>query len=58
MAASVRAIGMSEARLAIGDDQLAERLTVEVPGAIVRGEPLPPRPVPRPPGLLSRLLWR
>lgn len=56
--ASVRAIGMTEACAAIGDPILAEWLTVEVPGAIVRGEPLPPRPLPRPPGFLSRLLGR
>jgi hypothetical protein len=37
---------------------LARWLTVDVPAAIVRGEPLPPRPHTRGPGLLARLLGR
>lgn len=57
-AGSVRQIGMTAARAAIGDPVLADWLTVEVPGAILRGEALPPRPHTRPPGLLARLLGR
>jgi protein-tyrosine phosphatase len=43
-APSLRAIGMSAAIAKLGDDALARWLTVEVPGAIVENEPLPPRP--------------
>ncbi len=43
-APSVRAIGMSTAAAAVGDDALARWLTVEVPRAIVDATPLPPRP--------------
>ncbi len=42
--ASVRAVGMGAAADAIGDDPLADWLTIGVPTAIVRDEPLPPRP--------------
>ena len=42
--AGLRAIGMSDAAAAIGDDALAHWLTVGVPGSIVAHEPLPPRP--------------
>jgi protein-tyrosine phosphatase len=42
--ASLRAIGMSAAVAAVGDDALAHWLTVGMPGAIVDGQPLPPRP--------------
>ena len=55
---TVRQIGMSAAVAAIGDRQLADWLTLEVPGAILRGEPIPPRPQQRPPGLLARLVGR
>lgn len=57
-AASVRQIGMSAAAAAVGDARLAEWLTVGVPGAILHGDPLPPRPATRGPGLLARLLGR
>lgn len=57
-AATVREIGMSAAAAAVGDRELADWLTVGVPGAILRGEPLPPRPQGRPRGLLGRLLHR
>jgi protein-tyrosine phosphatase len=40
----VRAIGMSAAAAALNDEPLARWLTVEVPGAIVENESLPPRP--------------
>jgi tyrosine-protein phosphatase YwqE len=43
-APSVRAIGMSAAAATLGDEALAHWLTVEVPGAIVEHQPLPPRP--------------
>lgn len=42
--ASVRAVGLAGAAAAIGDDELARWLTVGVPGAIVDGTELPPRP--------------
>ncbi|MCW2965125.1 MAG: tyrosine protein phosphatase [Actinomycetia bacterium] len=48
-APTVRAIGMSAAVEALGDEALARWLTVSVPSAIVENEPLPPRPrAPRP----------
>lgn len=54
--ADIREVGLSGARKAIGDEPLASWLTESVPEAIVRGEPLPPRPTPtRRPGLLARL---
>lgn len=40
----IRGIGMSAAVEAIGDADLARWLTVDVPGAIVSGEDIPPRP--------------
>jgi protein-tyrosine phosphatase len=43
-APGVRAVGMSAAAEALGDEALARWLTVEVPGAIVEDQPLPPRP--------------
>jgi protein-tyrosine phosphatase len=43
-APSVRAIGMSGAARAVGDAGLARWLTVDAPGSIVDGTPLPPRP--------------
>ena len=43
-APTIRAIGLADARTAVGDDVLGEWLTEGVPGAIVRGEPLPDRP--------------
>lgn len=43
-APSVRAIGMSEARSAIGDEALARWLTEEAPRALLDGVPLPERP--------------
>lgn len=43
-APTVRAIGMSSAAAAIGDDELARWLTSDVPGAILEREPIPPRP--------------
>jgi protein-tyrosine phosphatase len=43
-APSVRAIGMSSAAAAVGDEALARWLTFDVPRAIVEDEQLPPRP--------------
>ena len=57
-AGTVRQIGLSAAAAAVGDPVLAGWLTVGVPGAILRGEPLPPRPATRPRGLFARLLGR
>jgi protein-tyrosine phosphatase len=56
-APQVRSIGMSSAFGAVGDDALARWLTEGVPGAIVRGEPLPPPPRRRR-SLRARLLGR
>jgi protein-tyrosine phosphatase len=53
--ASVREVGMTAAVEAVGDAPLAEWLTRGVPGAIVGGTPLPPRPEARKRGRLSRL---
>ena len=46
-APSLRAIGMSSARRAVGDRPLAEWLTRDVPAAIVDGRELPHRPFRR-----------
>jgi protein-tyrosine phosphatase len=59
----VREVGLSGARVAIGDEALARWLTEDVPQAILEGEDLPPRPSgrrrPTPSrGLLARLLGR
>ncbi len=55
--AGIREVGLSGARKAIGDEQLSSWLMESVPGAIVRDEPLRPRPASRHrPGLLARLL--
>jgi protein-tyrosine phosphatase len=45
----LRAIGMSAAAAAVGDDRMAQRLTVDVPAAIVADREIPPltRPAPR-----------
>jgi protein-tyrosine phosphatase len=55
----VRQIGMSAAAGAVGDDELAHWLTVDVPRAIVEDRPVPPRPDTEPrrrqSGFLSRL---
>jgi len=57
--AGIREVGLSAARKVIGDERLARWLTESVPAAIVRDEPLPPRPTPmRRPGLLARLRGR
>lgn len=45
-APGLRAIGMSSAAAAVGDEALARWLTVEVPRAIVDDERIPPRPAP------------
>jgi hypothetical protein len=46
---------MSAAAATLGDEELAHWLTVEVPGAIVENQPLPPRPRPaRPRRFLRR----
>lgn len=42
----IRGVGMSAAAQAVGDEALASWLTEAVPGAIVAGEPIPPRPAP------------
>ena len=47
-APSVRAVGLSAAVEAIADDELAPWLTGDVPGAIVDGGAVPPRPAKRP----------
>jgi protein-tyrosine phosphatase len=55
-APTLRAIGMSGAARAVGDDELAHWLTVDVPRAIVEDERLPQRPQPpRRGGFLTRL---
>ena len=55
--ADIREVGLSGARKVIGDEPLALWLTESVPEAILRDEPLPPRPTPtKRPGLLARLL--
>ena len=55
--AGIREAGLSGACKVIGNEPLARWLTESVPAAIVRNEPLPPRPTPtRRPGLLARLL--
>lgn len=46
-AAAVRAVGMTSAAEAIGDDALARWLLNEVPAALVAGTPVPPRPASR-----------
>ena len=56
-APGIREVGLSAARKAIGDEPLARWLTESVPEAIVRDDPLPPRPAyTKRPGLLGRLL--
>jgi protein-tyrosine phosphatase len=45
---AIRAVGMSAAAAAVGDEALARWLTHDVPAAIVAGEPLPPRPAAPP----------
>jgi protein-tyrosine phosphatase len=58
-AGGIREVGLSGACKALGDPSLARWLMEAVPGAIVRGDELPPRPVPlRRGGLLARLLGR
>jgi len=47
-APSLRAVGMSTAAEAIGDEELARWLTLRVPRAILAGTPVPPRPAKRP----------
>jgi protein-tyrosine phosphatase len=44
-AASVRAIGLSNAVESIGDPELGRWLTEDVPAALIASEPLPERPV-------------
>jgi protein-tyrosine phosphatase len=46
-APAIRAVGMTSAAEAIGDDRLAAWLTAEVPRAIAGGSPVPPRPETR-----------
>jgi protein-tyrosine phosphatase len=54
-APAVRAVGMSTAARAVGDDALARWLTVGVPAAILAGERIPERPaVTRRRGLFRR----
>lgn len=47
-APSIRAIGLGPAVATLGDDALARWLTVDVPGAVLAGAGLPPRPMSRP----------
>lgn len=47
----VRGVGMSAAANALRDEELAWWLTEAVPGAVIRGEPPPPRPARRRPRL-------
>lgn len=54
-APDLREAGLAAAVEAIGSRELARWLTEDVPGAIVAGEPLPPRPPGRRRGLLGRL---
>jgi tyrosine-protein phosphatase YwqE len=57
--AGLRQVGLSGACKVIGDPSLARWLTESVPAAVVRDEPLPPRPTPmRRPGLWARLRGR
>jgi protein-tyrosine phosphatase len=57
--AGLREVGLSGACDVIGDLSLARWLTESVPAAIVRDEPLPPRPTPmRRPGHWARLRGR
>lgn len=53
---ALRGIGMSAAAEAVGDEQLAAWLTRGVPGAIVDGRELPPRPHVDPPR--TRRWWQ
>ena len=46
-APAIRAIGMSAAADAVGDEALARWLTNDVPAAVVAGAPPPPRPATR-----------
>ncbi len=50
----VRAIGLSSARAAVGDEALGRWLTEDVPGAIVDNRALPPRPPAERRGLFGR----
>jgi protein-tyrosine phosphatase len=54
-APSIRAIGMGAARDAVGDEELGQWLTHEVPRALLAGEPPPPRPAGK---ARIRLPWR
>lgn len=57
--AGIREAGLSQARSAIGDAELAHWLLQSVPQAIIGDAELPPRPEStRRPGLLARLLGR
>jgi protein-tyrosine phosphatase len=47
--AAIRAIGLTAAAHAVGDDALGRWLTVDVPAALVAGAPPPPRPEPQRP---------
>jgi protein-tyrosine phosphatase len=50
----IRAIGLSSARAAVGDEALGRWLTEDVPGAIVDNRALPPRPPAERRGLFGR----
>ena len=54
-APTLRAVGLSSAARAVGDDALARWLTEEVPAAILDGSELPERPGERRRGWLRRL---
>ena len=54
---AIREIGLRDAAQAVGDDALAQWLTLDVPSAIVDGRPIPVRP-PRAHSRLQRLLRR
>lgn len=53
---SIRAVGMTAAQEAVGDEVLARWLTHDVPRALVEGTPIPPRPTAAKRQL--RLPWR
>jgi protein-tyrosine phosphatase len=55
-APALRAVGMTDAAAAVGDDALARWLTHDVPAALLAGDGLPPRPARAKKGGMLR--WR